>query len=127
MKTFTIDSENKIMVLDSRVEAEQVAAPGAARFSSIDELAQVTQDWPLARLVAVWNGLPGLTPVSKFTDRRTAIARIWMALQDPVESTNASHAASAKRRGRFHFFEPLIGKRCGDSCSRILLFTSSSL
>jgi hypothetical protein len=99
MKTLTIDSENKVTVLDSRVEAEQNAAPGDARFSSIDELVQVTQDWPLARLVAVWNGQPGLSPVSKFTDRRTAITRIWKALQDPVESTDASHAASARRRG----------------------------
>src|SRR5205085_6020590 len=81
--------------LDCQAEAEQNTALRAGRFSSIDELAQVTQDWPLARLVAVWNGLPGLTPVSKFMDRRTAIARIWKALQDPVESTHAS----AKRRG----------------------------
>ena len=99
MKRFTIDSENKVMALDSRVEAELYSTPSDAQFSSIDELAQVTRDWPLARLVGVWNGLPGLTPVSKFTDRRTAIARIWKALQDPVESTKASHAASAKRRG----------------------------
>jgi len=70
-----------------------------ARFSSIEELARVTQDWRLARLVAVWNGLPGLTSVSKFTDRRTAITRIWKALQDPVESTKFSHAASAKPHG----------------------------
>ncbi len=99
MKTFTINSENEVMALDSRVDAEQNTAPSAARFSSIDELAQVTRDWPLARLVGVWNGLPGLTPVSKFTDRRTAITRIWKALQDPVESTNASHAASPKPHG----------------------------
>ena len=99
MKTFTINSENEVTALDSRIDAEQNTAPGAARFSSIEELAQGTQDWPLARLVAVWNGLPGLTSVSKFTDRRTAITRIWKALQDPVESTKASHAASAKPHG----------------------------
>jgi len=99
MKTFTIDSEYKISARDSLADAEQNAMPSAARFSSIDELAQVTHDWPLARLVAVWNGLPGLTPVSKFTDRKTAITRIWRALRDPVESTNASHPGSAKRRG----------------------------
>ena len=37
--------------------------------------------------------------MSKFTDRKTALTRIWKALQDPVESTNASHPGSAKRRG----------------------------
>jgi NAD-dependent oxidoreductase involved in siderophore biosynthesis len=83
MKTFIIDSEYKISARDSRADAEQNAVPSAAQFSSIDELAQLAHEWPLARLVAVWNGLPGLTPVSKFTDRKTAITRIWKALQDP--------------------------------------------
>jgi hypothetical protein len=99
MKTFTINSENKVMALDSRVEDEPNTAPSDAQFSSIDELAQATQHWPLARLVAVWNGVPGLTPLSKFTDRKTAITRIWKALRDPLESTNASHPGSAKRGG----------------------------
>ena len=118
MKTFTINSENEVTALDSRIDAEQNTAPGAARFSSIEELAQVTQDWPLARLVAVWNGLPGLSPVSKFTDRRTAITRIWKALQDPVESTNASHAASAKPRGSRCLVPRAACRAGGSPCER---------
>jgi len=31
--------------------------------------------------VDLWNSLPGATPVKKFTDRKTAIARIWKAIQ----------------------------------------------
>jgi Protein of unknown function (DUF3489) len=99
MKTFTIDNEYKISARESGAGAEQAAVPGAGQFSNIDELARVTLDWPLARLVALWNGLPGLTPVSKFTDRKTALRRIWKALQDPVESTNGSHPSSRQRRG----------------------------
>ena len=28
-----------------------------------------------------WNGIPGLTPVKKFTDRKLAVTRIWKAIQ----------------------------------------------
>jgi hypothetical protein len=98
MKTFTINSENKITPGDSQAETEQKATPGAARFSAIDELARMTDEWPLARLVAVWNGLPGVTPLSKFTDRKTAVARIWKRLQNAVESTKVSRPARGKRR-----------------------------
>jgi hypothetical protein len=99
MKTFTIDREYRISARESGAGAEQNAVPSAGQFSSIDELAQVTLDWPLARLVALWNGLPELTPVSKFTDRKTALRRIWKALQDPVESTDDLNAGSSKLRG----------------------------
>src|SRR6266478_9281322 len=55
MKTFAIDRENQVTALEFRPEAEPSAVPDAARFSTIDELAQMTHDWPLARVVAVWN------------------------------------------------------------------------
>jgi hypothetical protein len=32
-------------------------------------------------MIEVWNGIPGLTPVKKFTDRKSAVARIWKAIQ----------------------------------------------
>jgi hypothetical protein len=35
----------------------------------------------MLRLVAIWNKLPGVQPVRKFTDRNTALGRIWTALQ----------------------------------------------
>jgi hypothetical protein len=93
MKTFTIDTENKV-----GTEAEQTAAPGAKRFSTLEEFAEMTQDWPLSRLVAVWNGLPSVTTVSRFTDRKTAVTRIWRTLQSPAGEANDS-AYSAKRVG----------------------------
>ena len=93
MKTFTIDSENNV-----GTEAEQMAAPGAKQFNSREELAELTQDWPLSRLVATWNGLPRVTAVTRFTDRKTAVTRIWKTLQSPAEKANGS-AHSAKRIG----------------------------
>ena len=94
MKTFIINSENKVT---AGAEPEQNAT-GAARFSTIDELTEMTHAWPMARLVAVWNGLPGVTAVRRFTDRDTAVARIWKTLQNAAESTKVSRPARDKSR-----------------------------
>ena len=39
----------------------------------------------MKRLVEIWNRLPGVEPVARFTDRKTAVARIWRALQPQAE------------------------------------------
>jgi len=96
MKTFLTDSESQVATVESGAEGEPNAALSAERFSSREEFAAMTQDWPLSRLVAMWNGLPGVTPVSRFTDRKTAVTRIWKALQYPAGAANGP-AASAKR------------------------------
>ena len=44
-------------------------------------------EWPTARLVEIWNSLPGVTPVTKFKDRKTAAGRIWKAIQT-LDSTS---------------------------------------
>jgi hypothetical protein len=80
MSTFTIENEsNNIILHASAADAE--TAPGAERFSSSEELAELAATWPTARLIDIWNGLPGVTPVSKFKDRKTAVTRIWNAIQ----------------------------------------------
>jgi hypothetical protein len=38
-------------------------------------------DLTAARLVAIWNALPGVTPISKFKDRKTAARRLWAAFE----------------------------------------------
>jgi hypothetical protein len=50
-------------------------------FANQRELADLAATWPANRLIEVWNGIPGLTPVKKFTDRKSAVARIWKAIQ----------------------------------------------
>jgi hypothetical protein len=35
----------------------------------------------MARLVGIWNGLPGVKGTNRFTDRKTAVRRIWKAIQ----------------------------------------------
>ena len=78
MKSFNIDAENNITAFATGIEAE--AASGEA-FRSEAELYKLTAGWPASRLVEIWNSVPGFTPVKKFTDRKTALARIWKAIQ----------------------------------------------
>ena len=76
MATFNIDAENSITALGS----QQADFEGEI-FASQQELADLAAKWPANRLIEVWNGIPGLTPVKKFTDRKSAVSRIWKAIQ----------------------------------------------
>ena len=101
MKTFTIDAENNITAHASREAAG--AAEAAERFSSEEELATLAGNWPGARLIEIWNSLPGVEPVRKFTSRNVAARRIWAAIQglEPAPATPARTAASqARTKGR---------------------------
>jgi hypothetical protein len=80
MSTFTIENESNNIILHATLdEAETIA--GAERFVSSEELAELATNWPTARLIDIWNSLPGVTPVSKFKDKKTAVTRIWNAIQ----------------------------------------------
>jgi hypothetical protein len=79
MKIFTIENEtNNITVHGTTQDAEAVA--NAERFRNETGLNKLAADWPAARLVEIWNSLPGVAPVKKFKDRQTAVSRIWKAL-----------------------------------------------
>ena len=69
MPTFSIDAENSITALGS----QQADFEGEI-FANQKELADLAAKWPANRLIEVWNGIPGLTPVKKFTDRKSAVA-----------------------------------------------------
>jgi hypothetical protein len=84
MTFFAIDADNNITTYAA---AEQIP-DGQERFTSEKELAALATNWPADRLTNVWNSFAGvagfgadLKPVKKFTDRKTAIARIWKAIQ----------------------------------------------
>jgi hypothetical protein len=66
----------------------------ADRFRNEAALAKLVADWPAARLVEIWNSLPGVTPVAKFKDRKTAASRIWKAIQT-LGSTTAEAPETA--------------------------------
>jgi hypothetical protein len=89
MATFIIDAENSITALGS----QQADFQGEI-FASQQELTDLAAKWPANRLIEVWNGIPGLTPVKKFTDRKSAVARIWKAIQS-LDGGGAAEAATA--------------------------------
>ena len=89
MKHFTIDTENNITLHASAQETDAVT--NAERFSTAATLAKLADKWPAARLVEIWNSLPGATPVKKFTDRATAVTRIWKAIQSLGETASPKH------------------------------------
>ena len=83
MTTFTIATDNNITAFTA---AEQVPE-GQDRFATEKEFAKLSADWPITRFAEVWNAFAGvvpfgdLKPVKKFTDRKTAVTRIWKAIQ----------------------------------------------
>ena len=81
MSTFTINAENNITAFASATEAAQAGDSTATSFDSQAALTKVSADWPLSRFVEIWNTIPGKTPVTKFADRKKAVARIWTAIQ----------------------------------------------
>jgi Protein of unknown function (DUF3489) len=97
MKTYTIDRGNNVTAF-ATVEEAKVNLE-AERFSSIDQLSAVANHWPASRLVEIWNTLPGVTPVKKFTSRNTAARRIWSAIQslDPQEKRASARARSSHK------------------------------
>ena len=97
MKTFTIDSENNITVFASMQQAKTSDQTDAALFTTQEELNKLADGWPGGRLVEIWNSLPGATPVKKFTDRKTAIARIWKAIQSLQPAPEAEEKAAPAR------------------------------
>jgi hypothetical protein len=85
--TFTIDNENKITAFASPEEAAAATVTPFDSFASQKDLAILAAAWPTERLVEIWNGFAGvvpfdqLKPVKKFTDRKSAVTRIWRAIQ----------------------------------------------
>ena len=80
MNAFTIDNETNEVTLHAAPEAGEMVS-NAERFNTAEELLALSEKWPTSRLIQIWNILPGTAPVKKFADRKTAVSRIWKALQ----------------------------------------------
>ena len=104
MTTFTIDTDtdNNITAHD----ATPAALDNVVAFATEKELTKLSADWPITRFVEVWNAFAGappfgeLKPVKKFTDRKTAVARIWKAIQalTPTPAPQAAPVAPKKAK-----------------------------
>jgi Protein of unknown function (DUF3489) len=85
MKHFTIDAENNLAVHSSKKAAREI---GAGVFATEVQLADLIGP-DNKRLVAIWNSLPGVQPVTKFANRKVATERIWKAIQGLEEAAAA--------------------------------------
>src|ERR1035438_5692276 len=85
MKAFTIDTDNNITVHASRKAARDTGAPV---FASEEQFADLIGP-DNKRLVEIWNSLLGVTPVTKFANRKVATERIWKAIQSLGEQAAA--------------------------------------
>ncbi len=95
-RVFTISVDNHITAYGSRAELPSQPEGELPAFASQEELVSLAAHWPGSRGVEIWNRLPGVRPVTRFTSRRTAVRRIWGALQ----SLGAAAAAPSGRKGR---------------------------
>ena len=102
MTTFTLDTDKNITAHD----ATPAAQDNVVAFATEKELTKLSADWPITRFVEVWNAFAGappfgdLKPVKKFTDRKTAVARIWKAIQalTPAPAQQAAPVAPKKAK-----------------------------
>jgi len=95
MTTFTIDSADHIATTTGTHKPEVTD-----HFGTLDELGHLAETWPAARLVSIWNSLPGATAVKRFTDRKTAVSRIWKALQNGDGNAAAKSKTRRKKGAR---------------------------
>ena len=102
MTTFTLATDNNITAHD----APPAAQDNMVAFATEKELTKLSSDWPITRFVEVWNAFAGappfgdLKPVKKFTDRKTAVTRIWKAIQalTPAPAPQAAPVAPKKAK-----------------------------
>jgi hypothetical protein len=105
MTTFTIDPENNITAFGSAEEAAAATTTPFDSFASQKELAELAANWPTERLVAIWNSLPGVTPLESFKSNKAAISRIWARIQglgapeQPQPEQPAKAKAERKAKG----------------------------
>jgi hypothetical protein len=97
--TFVIDTDNNITAFAALEDALNFRVGSTeGTFATEKELANLTSQWPIGRFVETWNSFAGvppfgdLKPVKKFTDRKTAVGRIWRTIQ-ALTPAPAQHAA----------------------------------
>jgi hypothetical protein len=86
MTIFTIDEQNNITAFAGQEEATAANTTPFDTFGSERELAELVAGWPAVRLVALWNSLPGVTPVKSFKSPKAAATRVWKRIQGLAEA-----------------------------------------
>ena len=100
---FHLTTDDHIGIINEQGPAETNA--GGSTFTSEQDLQELATEWPMKRLVEIWNHLPGVHAVARFTDRKTAVARIWRAIQPQTEADRPSTRRASKTQHRPVFRE----------------------
>jgi hypothetical protein len=90
---FYVTPEDHIRTSDEQRRTE--TDNGGSSFAREQQLQELASQWPMKRLVEIWNRLPGVEPVARFTDRKTAIGRIWRELQPRTEQASVVRHSDA--------------------------------
>ena len=117
MTTYTINEHNEIVAFAS---AEQAAADSTTPFDTFHsepEWMALASTWPGVRLVAIWNTLPGVTPVKKFTNQKTAMRRIWARIQSVGQPAQPPAEGRAQGRARLADAAPAPAKATNKAAS----------
>jgi hypothetical protein len=109
---FHLTAEDHIRTSNEAGAAD--ADAGGGSFASEQELQEVAGAWPMKRLVEIWNRLPGIEPVARFTDRKIALRRIWRALQPQSEKGGKPARRASQSRPRPVFRE---GSKAAQVCT----------
>jgi len=88
MHVFTIDADNNITVHPNRKIARQT---GAGVFDTAESFAELIGG-DNKRMIEIWNGLTGVTPVRKFTSGAVAARRIFAVVQKIASPAGATAA-----------------------------------
>ena len=85
MTTFTIDEQNQIVAFATPEQATDATSTPGDTFTTQAEWAELAARWPAERLLALWNSLPGVTPLNQIKNPKTFIRRIWERIQSLAE------------------------------------------
>ena len=110
---FYVTTEDHIRTSDEQQRRIETDGDGSS-FASEQELRELASQWPMKRLVEIWNRLPGVERVIRFTDRKTAIARIWRAIQPQAEKGGKPARRASQSRHRPVFRE---GSKAAQVCT----------
>src|SRR5216110_2894101 len=107
---FQLTTDDHIRIINEQGPAETDTA--GSSFASEQDFHELAKEWPMKRLVEIWNHLPGVQGVARFTDRKTAIARIWRAMQPQTEADRPSTRRASKTQHRPYFARARKRHRC---------------
>ena len=97
MQTFTIDSENNITFYASLKQTEG-SAEGTETFSSPKELGKLAAQWPVARLVEIWNSRPEHRR-SRIWNRPTSQHVVYGTAAKDAETPNVEDRPAVAKTG----------------------------